>query len=241
MNRLISVIIIIIAAIYLMPIGAYADGTGEEILGSWLLLEKSEADIQTLTDTFKIRISKTEGKGRNISSFDVSESGKIALCFDGGTHGEHISVYDSDGSFSYSVYYDFHGSSETFWIGEEAAVYVVRSDIAVTVNENGVTGAYVPVDSIDNHIVLGNLTNRKTITRGDTTYKLAYSSFGTGKPSKCVIERNGTEQILYEYKDAASDAFWELAGAALLIVFFVFVGKLSFEEQEDKISQRSKL
>lgn len=235
MNRFISVIIVLLAAFFL-PVTAHAAGPEDDISGRRLELEKSEADIQTLTDTLKIRISKTEGKGGNISSFDVSESGKIALCLDGGTHGEHICVYDSDGSFLYTVYYVFHGSSETFWIGEEAAVYVVRGDIAVTVNEYGVTGAYVPVDSIDNHIVLGNLTNRKTITRGDTVYKLTYPSSLVTTPSKCVIERNGTEQTVYENTDAKSDALWKIAGPVLLMAFIVFMIRLN--EREEKNSAK---
>lgn len=119
-----------------------------------------------------MELLKTKPADSFIECFDVSPSGLIAFAFDSDKT-KTVCIYDSDMVFQYGYRFSAYGSYGVEWVDDRLTIYIVRSAMAVTVDDNGnITDVRATEQSPQNNSYLSDEvlnTSRKT---ADGTYSL---------------------------------------------------------------------
>ncbi len=73
---------------------------------------------------------------KGFDAFDISESGCYALAFSGYLE-DYVLVYDASGNYKYGFSMDINGRFGVKWDNDVLVLYLVASDIAIWVDEEG--------------------------------------------------------------------------------------------------------
>ena len=95
--------------------------------------ENELVDLDLSSTNITIIKSETEVKNLFIDNFDVSDFGKVLLCLEGA----YINVYNADGSFDYSLSYNYNASSVVFWSDQNIVIYTFRDDKFIYLDDDG--------------------------------------------------------------------------------------------------------
>lgn len=96
----------------------------------------SDNEEKSFLENWDISISHFEPAMEPIECFDVNEEGVIVLGF-GDSEKKIVGIYNLDGDFQYSYEFNCSGNFGLEWVENELVIYLVRSDLAVTVNSEG--------------------------------------------------------------------------------------------------------
>lgn len=181
----------------------------EETSSCRFALEKIDlADIKTY-----VTISQKEANGRNIKGFDISPYGDIIV-----TIGDkECNVYNSDLQFQYSIYIHTSGVAVGFWNGSEAAVYSVRGDIALGLDEKGtVVSAYHIEPDYESSLAYNELVSQRNYATAEYIYHFDKRSVLTR------TDRNrNNEEIVYKNHHALQNGI--LCAVGILLFFALFI------------------
>jgi len=163
----------------------------------------SEKEMNTVLSNVKISLLKEEPKNRAIRCFDVSENGSIALGF-GDSVKRKIGVYSSNGDFEYGFEFNSYGTYGVEWDEDNLIIYLVRSDIAITVDSMGQVVDVLKIkDTHENNSYWHNSVFSTKRIIGKAQYILRndmgiLNVFIPSSYSQLVLEQNGTKTILYD-------------------------------------------
>ena len=158
---------------------------------------------------------------RSFVSFDVNKSGDVLVCFDEMRERNYIIVYDSFAEFKYGFSFVGSGMYAAEWIGENIAIYGVRSQIAVIIDQ---TGNFLEVKAIQrgnendqhwnevvsNEKVFDNITYKaEALIPGGVFVRLVKTSY------------DGQEQVIFE-NTVGITFFYVVVIAVVCIVLAVF-------------------
>lgn len=214
--RFFSVIGAIFLGIILLYNGSDSENFTEEVPFCRFTLEEIDpADTNTY-----VTASSEEVTGRNIKGFDISPYGDIIVT----VGSRECNIYDSDLQFQYSIHVHTSGSAIGFWNGSEAAVYSVRGDIALGLDEKGTTvSAYsIAPDSESNH-AYNEITSQRNCATAEYIYHFDKRS------SLTRTDRNGeNEEIVYQNQHALRNGILCTAGFLLFfaLLFFIIITQI---------------
>lgn len=164
-----------------------------------------------------------------ISCFDVNQDGEIALGHNGIGESKSISVYDSNGEFEYGYKFQYYSSFLVLWANGRLNIYLVRSEVLVTVDGANVIDIVSVPDTIENNQYIRNqLWSTKKVI-GETTYELKndmgiLNYIATSYSQVVRTMPNGEESILYSINDAQVLNTWlNVLGIIAFVVLAVCV------------------
>lgn len=193
---------------------------GQTVYANELQLEqKTEADTNFKNNSFHIEYSKEwTSKGETIKTYDVSDTGKVAIAFSN----SKIGVFDENMNFLFELSFKTSGAYGVLWKDENVLFLDLRSKTAVECDERG---------EIVNEYTINNTGNywEKIVENRRREYK-NYEYFCTNKSADLRgayvayytilkrISENGEEVILYR---SAQKVDGVLYAVLLLGAFFV--------------------
>ena len=125
------------------------------------------------TLNFELRLLEKEPEQFAVECMSVSEEKVIALCTSKGQD-KYVCLYDESGTFLRAYCFEDSGTFGTGWDEGFLVIYLVRSDLAVTVDK---AGKIVRVDqienSVENSIYMKNTVFASTLQAGGNTYTLS--------------------------------------------------------------------
>ena len=195
--------------------------------------ELSEKDRNTFISNIDISILEEKPTERAIQCFDVSKNGMIAIGQDG-MEGKVLCVYSSDGKFQYGYTFNCRQSFGVEWVGEDVNIYFVRSDVLVTVNQEGeILDIAKAQDTIENNTYRNHMLCSTERTSGDTRYTIRndmgiLNVFSPSYSQLIATKSTGEEIILY---DVNSVQFAKTLTVCILaaIVFLLAVAVITWQ------------
>ncbi len=178
-----------------------------------LELEPSES---TVSNPYKFKISYTwTSEGKAIESYDISESGQIAITFPNRT----IGVFDHDMNFQYQLSFENSGAAGALWLDDNLLFINLRSNTAVVCDKAGSAEHFYTIIGPDNYFF--KVVESRVRNQGSDSY---FCTNGSGGNNPLVhysqytilkrISEDGEEEILYE-----ASALHDGAIAAKLVIF----------------------
>lgn len=202
--------VVFLGAVLLFNHSDSEDFTEETSFCRFALEEVDLADTKTY-----VTISQEEANGRNIKGFDISPYGDVIV-----TIGDkECNVYNSDLQFQYSIHVHTSGVAVGFWNGSEAAVYSVRGDIALGLDEKGtvVSAYHIEPDFESNH-AYNELVSQRNYATAEYIYHFDKRSVLTR------TDRNGrNEEIVYRNHLALRNGILCTVGILLFFVLFISI------------------
>lgn len=198
--------------------------TDSETLDSGFEVEDiSESEKENIGYNFSLISAPTAN--RTFVVFDVNENGMIALGHDLSNLEKRISVYDSDGNFKYGYSFESYGSFGVEWDGDYLNVYMVRSNLLITLDHeaNIIEIAKVPdTNENRNHINNYIFATEKTIGDEKYTMRKKLGAFSIIATSYTQLSKTsyGEEVIVYKANQGYSVGTFliPLAIVALFVV-----------------------
>lgn len=168
----------------------------------------------------KISVVNAEEKA-TIKCFDISDKGLIAIGLN--TSPKKINVYNSEGVFQYGYVFSCAGSFGVQWNNDTLQIYLVRSDLVLSVDSRG---QCIAVDKLDN-----NRNWRKTVfssqrmVNGKTYYLESDMGILTSSYSRLVVTDNvGNTRIIYD--SIIEDPFFLIIVFVILSAFGILVAQI---------------
>lgn len=160
-----------------------------------------------------------EYSGMNITSFDISEEGKILVFLDTDsfpsldTH-KYANIYDTDGTFLYGITWESSGITHIWWDGEDPVIYDLRKDlICNTGYDSHKPHSYILHDAYDLRAddAIETYAGQSVRTFGDTVYRVY------PKTPTCLyrIAPDGTQTEIYRNEEAVGNAVFMIVVAVL--------------------------
>ena len=176
------------------------------ILSGIMVLHVDAAELEmepttsNVSNPYKFKISYTWiSEGETIESFDVSESGKIAIAFTNKT----IGVFDHDMNFLYQISFETTGASGVLWFDDALLFIDLRSDTGIACNQNGAPENYYKITGPRNYFY--NIVQNPTRKQGNDQYYCTNGSGGNNSIEHYSyytilkrVSQEGEEEILYE-------------------------------------------
>lgn len=101
-----------------------------------------EPATSNVSNPYKFKISFTWiSEGEAIESFDVSESGQIAITFTNKT----IGVFDHDMNLLYQISFETTGASGVLWLDDNLLFIDLRSNTGIACNQKGCPENYYEI------------------------------------------------------------------------------------------------
>lgn len=195
--------------------------------------EETEKIRKNLDSLISLSYEKPEIKN-SVSSFDVSENGRIAVSLPS----KEILVYNEKMEFEYSVAFEkISGAYGVLWADEHLTLLSVRGDRAYVLSDSGELLAAYKINAENNknywdktvcteERIIGEkryyVANKCPIQTGE--YMMAYEEL-------IVCDSNGTEKTLYKADEARYDTSSNLnrvyvlgfvAGGIALLIYIYF-------------------
>ena len=191
MKKICISVVLLLTLTLLFPIIASAQFETEE------LSEKEKRNFH-----LEIKQLSSEPLELPLQKFAVSEGGKIALGFNNSSS-ECVSVYDSEGVFLYGLTFDIDG---TFGVGfdeENLSIYLVRSNIAITVDSNGeILNALKIKNTLTNNRYWNNEVNKTKCEINGKKYimdsRIAFLGVFSFSYSRFRVISGDTELVVYD-------------------------------------------
>ena len=179
-------------------------------------LELSPLDddiIERVNNNINIRTTKIQVSSQAIQCFDVNERGMIALGFSG-----IVCIYDENFEFCYSHEFEIDGSYYVQWVGDDLAIYRVRSSIYLIINSDSEIIEYYDVpDTLENNEYLRNnvYSNSRKIDGNVFVIRDAgLTYFSPGCSQFVKVDADGNQTVLYDVSFALS---------ILVVVFLILL------------------
>ena len=130
----------------------------------------SEDKLDSYLNSFSVSLLTEAPENLGIKSFDVNESGQIAI---GSQIGQEccLHVYDSNFDFLYGFYFYCSGTYQIEWNNDYINIYYVRSDIAVTYGCNGEIISIAEIDNTTNNNSYWNILRSNERRVNNTIFK----------------------------------------------------------------------
>ncbi|MDE6363178.1 MAG: hypothetical protein K2L86_02765 [Lachnospiraceae bacterium] len=159
-----------------------------------------EPATSNVSNPYKFKISYTWiSEGETIESFDVSESGQIAIAFTNKT----IGVFDHDMNFLYQISFEATGASGVLWLDDNLLFIDLRSNTGIACNQNGCPENYYEITGPRNYFY--KIVQNPTRNQGNDQYYCTNGSNGNDSIERysyyTILKRvseKGEEEILYE-------------------------------------------
>jgi len=187
--------IILIILLGFLPSQAAESGFSTEPLPE----EKKEKVLNNINVT----LITDEPKDLGICCFDVNEDEMIAIGFED-SNDKYVSVYSSKGEFCYGYKFSSSGSFGVEWVQQCLNIYLVRSDILLSLDENaGIIEINKVENTTENSIYYRKVINASTKSVGDKTFK-SENDFGifnifTVYDSKLTAyDADSTASVIYD-------------------------------------------
>lgn len=194
--------------------------------------EMPKDEQESLIENICINVFETEPKKRPITCFDVNENGLIAL---GTEYYEQktISIYTSKGEFLYGLSFNDDGAFGVEWENENLNIYLVRSELKITVDKAGQIKAVFKIkDTLENNSYWNNFIFSDTRNINGIEYKidndlgiinLIQSSYSrlvvtTPQGAETVLYDVGSSQLLYSI-------FWIIAVVLIVTIAITAIAK----------------
>ena len=189
----------------------------------------SEKETMTVLSNFKIDEIEEEPIHKPIDCFDVNEKENIVIGISDGERKEVV-VYNSLHEFIKGYEFIDSGSFGIEWNDDEINIYLVRSDISVTINENGDIDNIVGIknsmenDSYWNHSVFSNIrfvgTHKYELRNNLGILNLFSSSYS----QLIQVDENDSEIILYDVShESLIYSFIIIICVVIFIAIIVFI------------------
>lgn len=164
-------------------------------------------DTETFLENFNISLITVEPERKAIKCFDVGETGTIAIgCSD--SEDKTVCIYANGCEFQYGYSFKSTGSFGIELDENNLIIYLVRSDIALSVNSTGNIESVMKIkNTIENNTYWNQdvfATKRKS---GDDEYSLAndmgiLNMFASSYSQLIVTNKNGKKNIIYDVNSA---------------------------------------
>ena len=196
--------------------------------------ELSDERMQTCLDSTKITPLTEEPQKRGICSFDANENGQILIGCEI-YHGGIVCIYSDDGSFQRGYSFETLGSFEVAFFGENIAVLLVRSGLAVLIDPEGnVVGVYKYTETRDDNQFW--FSPKTVVKTSNAEYRIKndmgflFNLFSSSYSQIAVKDKSGTERIIYDVNGKQLAHAWivfalimTLIGSVTVFLVFWFV------------------
>lgn len=220
-----AIVILIVICVFLsLPVCVSAEATG--VLG-FPVESFTEEEKNEYIAAIKLKLLDSDGYKSGISSFDVSESGKVVLAIPD----QRIYVYDSTGDFLYGYYFSLDGDYGVGFVDENVAIYAVRGDAIAIYDPNG--------NCVDVYSVLNPNKHSKQLTQvfsrtskevNGKTYTLERDVEAATYARVVIWNEDGTKDIIYDI--SAQHSIGTILLWAGIIGFFVLVIVMLVKQQK---------
>lgn len=126
--RKVFVLFLTLISIILISFSAFANDVGFDA--------NNINDIEELFTRLKLESIDEPAKKTSFSCFDISDQGNYVLGFNNNKN-DYLLVYSSEGNYLYGFSFLDNGSFGVEWVGNNLNLYLVRSDLIVTVDSQG--------------------------------------------------------------------------------------------------------
>lgn len=166
--------------------------------------EKTEKIRKNLDSLLLLSYEEPEIKN-SVSSFDVSENGRIAVSLPS----KEILVYNKEMKFEYSVAFEgISGAYGVLWAGEHLALLSVRSDQAYVLSDSGELLAVYKINAENNKNYWDKIVCPEERIIGEKHYYIANKcpiqtgEYMTAYEELVLSDSNGIEKTLYKADEA---------------------------------------
>lgn len=161
----------------------------------------SKEDANKVVKNINIRLLTNEPPKRGINCFSVNEDGKIAIGSET-IENKTICIYTSDGVFQRGYSFSCSGSFGIELDNNTLIIYLVRSDLAITVDQEGRVEKVLRIQNTpDNNSYWNNTVFASKIKVKDAEYTLENSGLFnkfSSSYSRLAISVNGEKTIIYD-------------------------------------------
>ncbi len=203
-----------------------------------------EDEHSTFLSKFHISLLNVEPPKRPIDCFDVNEKGMIAVGFDASFSSKKrtICIYSSDGIFQYGYQFDDYGIFGVEWDEDRLIIYLVRSNIAVVVNKEGVVEEFAEIkNTAENHSYWRKSVFLTKRVVGDTEYALKnemgiFNLFASGYSQMIVTNAEGKARVIFDV-----NAAYFTNMVAVFVGVLIFGGIVVFGVVREFMKQKRKI
>ena len=183
----------------------------------------TEDEINKGLSNVNIILLKEEPSKKNIDCFDVRNDGTVAILQERSSNRRVICVYDNKSEFLYGYEFTTTGSAAIEWNGDLLSIYLIRSEIIISVDSNGNVidvSEYELTSEQNSH--MNYLTSSQREVNG-TTYILQNDGIakflGTSYSKLVVKDGNGAETVFYESDiSSQNEIYYNICKYAVLTV-----------------------
>lgn len=199
-KRFLFIFFIIVSILINGSFSAFAINTG------FTTNELSSEDKQTFLSNFELILLTEEPQKNAVTCFDVNEDGLVAIGTENASK-KSIWIYTSNGTFQYGYEFDSSGSFGVEWDGNNIIIYLVRSDLAVLVDEKGtVLELYEIENTVENNSYWNHsvFTSQREVNESRYIMKndMGLLNILASSYSQVVkIDYNENETIIYDFSD----------------------------------------
>lgn len=198
----------------------------------------SEEAVNTVLESINLSMLTDEPPRRPIKCFAVNEEGTIAV---GSSRDNNrtVCIYNSDGVFQYGYSFENYGSFGIELDKNVLNIYLVRSDIAISVNSAGEIEDVLKISNTSENNTYWNqhvFSRRRKV--GDAEYVIKndtgiLNAFDSSYSQLVVIDKNGEERMIY---DVSAD---KIANMIVAVVVGAIIFGLTAVVLADRSSSKS--
>lgn len=165
--------------------------------------EMTESERNEIKANVRIIKSTAAPPKRRVQCFDVNEEGMLAIGQQGAQNKE-ICIYAPDGSYLYGYSFNCTQSFAVEWGDECINIYLVRSDVLLSLDANGnILEINKVQDTISNNHYRNYLLHEHTRTVGENRYELSNDAWifdMLAMSYSQIVSKDafGTERIVYD-------------------------------------------
>ena len=200
------------------------DSSNERVPNLVLTEMTDQERLNRFHENVSIKVSTIKPVESVIESFDVNESGMIALLHPSYFGVRYIRIIASDGTFQKAFIYKNNTAAAVRWVGDNLQIFNVRGGHAFTIDmEANVLSVYDIEENEGWSAYLHDVLKADEKKIGDTTYSVRkdhgkISTFAQNS-SKFVVTTDTDEKVIYDVsvKGYANAVF----GIGFFVLFFV--------------------
>lgn len=163
----------------------------------------SDEEKFLIENNIDLSIFESETFNKTIDCFDVSDEGLIAIGTSN-SNDKYISIYDSQGVFQLGYRFNCNGSFGVEWDSNNIIIYLVRSDIACLINQDGTIKEVFTIENTqENDSYWNNQVFSTTRVVGNVEYRLQndmgfLNAFSSSYSQLVAQHSNGEIRTIYD-------------------------------------------
>lgn len=198
--------------------------------------------IETYKNNVDVSLIGTPISPEPFCCFAVSEQGRIAIGIDNGSD-KKVVVLNEQGDFLYAYSFTNYGTFGVGWEQENVVIFLVRSDIAATFNENAELQSVKMIDdSLGSNAYWNETVFAKQKEHGNKTYKMTSPvGFNLFREAAVLHRVSGDGEIEVLYDATSSWRTGMIVCAVVLVIIavvFIAVFKPMFKKFMQFIKQQ---